>query len=166
MKLFYKGKNNQEAVLIIQYLFLWAKWYIEIGRSCLQQNSLEEHNLSVSLSCRPKYSHLGHLDSYTGVSQSTLTCRPLSTSGQWKYNQRVFAFLILTNFPNFTDKTDSTDSINKLPVNCIAWRNRNRHQSSIIFSPFAAQLFYSLKYLKAQIPWEPHNHLLYLFCIN
>ena len=29
---------------------------------------------------------LGHTDSYAGVSQSTLTRRPLSTSGQEKYD--------------------------------------------------------------------------------
>ena len=29
---------------------------------------------------------LGHTDSYAGVSQSTLTLRPLSTSGQEKYD--------------------------------------------------------------------------------
>ena len=70
----------------LKYLFLQAKEDFEIWCKCLQKYSLEDRNQSARSTCRTKLICLGHTDSYAGVSQSTLTCLHLTTSGQEKYD--------------------------------------------------------------------------------
>ena len=68
---------------------MWTKGKIRIGRSCLQKYSLEEHNQSARSPCRTNLTRLGHSDSYTGVKQSTLMRRPLTTSGQGRHKECI-----------------------------------------------------------------------------